>query len=196
MGKFPMKVHRALIFLSLLFWISLPFSFSRNSLRFWAFFPSFPRILGVRLAKEIPAFFWWFSLPFPEKQDKKISVLGGSGQNFAIFISCRFLVELGPRQLGLPVADSRPTKTRKTWWRKDVREVRCGTIQPRKNMYTQRARRGILMPRGKNCRETIFAAQLPRNYPHHEGNFEREKMSSSVGERQFGRHFPRQFGRG
>ena len=27
----------------------------------------------------------------------------------------------------------------------------------------QRARRGILMPRGKNCRETIFAAQLPRN---------------------------------
>ena len=40
---------------------------------------------------------------------------------------------------------------------------------------TQRARRGILMPRGKNCRETIFAAQLLRNYPHHGGNFEREK---------------------
>ena len=31
------------------------------------------------------------------------------------------------------------------------------------------------MPRGKNCRETIFAAQLPRNYPHHRGNFERAK---------------------
>ena len=31
------------------------------------------------------------------------------------------------------------------------------------------------MPRGKNCRETIFAAQLPRNYPHHGGNFERGK---------------------
>ena len=28
------------------------------------------------------------------------------------------------------------------------------------------------MPRGKNCRETIFAAQLPRNHPRHEGNFE------------------------
>ena len=27
------------------------------------------------------------------------------GQNFPIFISCRYLVELGPRQLGLPVAD-------------------------------------------------------------------------------------------
>ena len=38
---------------------------------------------------------------------------------------------------------------------------------------TQRARRGILMPPGKNCRERIFAAQLPRNYPHHGGNFER-----------------------
>ena len=31
------------------------------------------------------------------------------------------------------------------------------------------------MPRGKNCRETIFAAQLPRSYPHHGGNFERGK---------------------
>ena len=37
---------------------------------------------------------------------------------------------------------------------------------------SQRARRGILMPRG---RETIFAAQLPRNYPHRGGNFERGK---------------------
>ena len=31
------------------------------------------------------------------------------------------------------------------------------------------------MPRGKNCRETSFAAQLPRNYPRHGGNFERGK---------------------
>ena len=31
------------------------------------------------------------------------------------------------------------------------------------------------MPRGKNCREAIFAAQLPHNYPHHGGNFERGK---------------------
>ena len=29
----------------------------------------------------------------------------GKGQNFPIFISCRYLVELGPRQLGLLVAD-------------------------------------------------------------------------------------------
>ena len=36
---------------------------------------------------------------------------------------------------------------------------------------SQRAQRGILMPRGKNCRETIFAAQLPHNYPHHGVNF-------------------------
>ena len=28
------------------------------------------------------------------------------------------------------------------------------------------------MSRGKNCRETIFAAQLPRNYPHLGGNIE------------------------
>ena len=35
--------------------------------------------------------------------------------------------------------------------------------------------RGILMPRGKNCRETIFAAHLPRNYPHYGGNFETGK---------------------
>ena len=42
---------------------------------------------------------------------------------------------------------------------------------------TQRAWRGILMPRSKNCRETIFAAQLPRNliYPHRRANFERRK---------------------
>ena len=33
------------------------------------------------------------------------------------------------------------------------------------------------MPRGKNCRETIFAAQLPRNYPHRGGNFEKKKKS-------------------
>ena len=37
------------------------------------------------------------------------------------------------------------------------------------------------MPRGKNCRETIFAAQLPRDYPHHGGNFERGKNVLSCG---------------
>ena len=47
--------------------------------------------------------------------------------------------------------------------------------------HTQRARRGILMPRGKYCRETIFAAQLPRNYPHRGGNFGRGKIALSYG---------------
>ena len=34
-----------------------------------------------------------------------IKVHRGRGQDFPIFISRRYLVELGPRQLGLPVAD-------------------------------------------------------------------------------------------
>ena len=62
-------------------------------------------------------------------------------------------------------------------------------------MDAQKTWRGILMPRGNNCRETIFAAQLPRNYPHRGGAFERGKKSPLLwGERQFVRHFKRQFG--
>ena len=34
-----------------------------------------------------------------------IKVLRGRGQDFPIFKSCRYQVELGPRQLGLPVAE-------------------------------------------------------------------------------------------
>ena len=60
--------------------------------------------------------------------------------------------------------------------------ARLGDFQ----LSSQRARRGILMPRGKNCRETIFAAQLPRNYPYHGGNLERGKMSSNVGRGNLG----------
>ena len=60
----------------------------------------------------------------------------------------------------------------------------------------QRAQRGILMARGKHCRETIFAAQLSRNYPRRKGYFERGIQPSLRVERQFGRHFKRQFGRG
>ena len=41
-----------------------------------------------------------------------IKVNRGRGQNFPIFISCRYLVELGPRQLGLPVAE---LDARKSW---------------------------------------------------------------------------------
>ena len=44
----PVMESPALIFFSLPFWISLLFSFPRNSLLFGAFFRSFPRILGVR----------------------------------------------------------------------------------------------------------------------------------------------------
>ena len=42
------KKNPNLLFLAFLDFLA--FSFSRNSLRFWAFFPSFPRILGVRQA--------------------------------------------------------------------------------------------------------------------------------------------------
>ena len=34
------------------------------------------------------------------------------------------------------------------------------------HIHTQLARRDRLMSRGKNCRETIFASHLSRNYPH------------------------------
>ena len=58
---------------------------------------------------------------------------------------------------------------------------------------TQRAQRGISMPRGKNCRERIFAAQLPRKYPHCGGYF--QKTLSCRGEAIW-RAFKRRFGRG
>ena len=35
-----------------------------------------------------------------------IKVHRGRRQNFPIFLSCRYNVELGPRQLGLPIADT------------------------------------------------------------------------------------------
>ena len=59
-----------LLFLSFL--VSLPFSFARNSLRFRAFFPSFPRILGVRQAEEILAFLVVFPAVFQKGKEKKI----------------------------------------------------------------------------------------------------------------------------
>ena len=71
-------VHREsghpLIFLSLPFWFSLPFSYSRNSLRFGAFFPSFPGILGVRQAEEILASLVVFLAVFQKGKEKKIRV--------------------------------------------------------------------------------------------------------------------------
>ena len=53
-------------------------------------------------------------------------------------------------------------------------------------VLAQRARRGILMPRGKNCRETILAAQLPRNCPLRGGKFERWKCPLLWGRGNFG----------
>ena len=38
------------------------------------------------------------------------------------------------------------------------------------------------MPRGKNCLETIFVSQLSRNYPHHDGNFERGGFGGILGD--------------
>ena len=61
---------------------------------------------------------------------------------------------------------------------------------------TQRARRGILMPRGKNCRETILPLNCRAITLATGAVLKEEKMSSIVGERQFGRHFKRQFERG
>ena len=49
--------------------------------------------------------------------------------------------------------------------------MKTGQVHPE---HPEGPERRILMPRGKNCRETIFAAQiLPRSYPHHGVNFER-----------------------
>ena len=42
------------------------------------------------------------------------------------------------------------------------------------------------MPRGKNCRETSFAAQLPRNYPHRGDDLKEDKTSSLVGRGKLG----------
>ena len=42
-----------------------------------------------------------------------------------------------------------------------------------KRPTTQWARRDRLMSRGRNCRETIFASHLSRNYPHRGVDFER-----------------------
>ena len=47
------------------------FSFSRNSLQFWALFPSFPRIFGVRQAEEILALLVVFLAVFQKRQGKE-----------------------------------------------------------------------------------------------------------------------------
>ena len=64
-----------LIFFSLLFWISWLFSFPRNSLFFCAFFPFFPRILGVRRGQEILVFLVLFLAVFQKSKEKKIRVV-------------------------------------------------------------------------------------------------------------------------
>ena len=47
--------------------------------------------------------------PIPHLTPSDIKANRGRGQDFPIFISCRYLVELGPRQLGLPVAERCPS---------------------------------------------------------------------------------------
>ena len=46
-----------------------------------------------------------------------IKIHRGRGQNFPIFISCPYLVELGPRQLGLNVSDFPPLTRQQSRWR-------------------------------------------------------------------------------
>ena len=58
--------------LFLVFWISLLFAFLRNSLLFCAFFPSFPRILGVRQGLKILVFLVVFLAVFQKSKEKKI----------------------------------------------------------------------------------------------------------------------------
>ena len=77
-----------LCFFSLPFWYSLPCSFSRNSLRFWAFSPSFPRILAVRQAEEILAFLVVFLVFFLQKGKEK-KIRGVSGGCFFLQIFAR-----------------------------------------------------------------------------------------------------------
>ena len=73
-----LHVSQTLISFSLPFWISWPFSISRNSLRCWAFFRSFPRILGVRQAQEILAFLVIFLAVFQKGKEKKIREFWGN----------------------------------------------------------------------------------------------------------------------
>ena len=54
--------------------------------------------------------------------------------------------------------------------------------------FSQWARRDILLSWDKSCRETIFVSQLSCKSPRCWGNFERGKMRSLMGERQFGRY--------
>ena len=54
-----------LIFVSLPFGSALPFAFSRNSLRFWAFFPFFPKDFGGSASIRNPRFFDGFPCRFP-----------------------------------------------------------------------------------------------------------------------------------
>ena len=63
-------------------------------------------------------------------------------------------------------------------------------------LRAQRARRGILMPRGKHCREKLLPLNCCAITLTTGAILKEEKMSSIVGERQFRRHFKRQFGRG
>ena len=63
-------------------------------------------------------------------------------------------------------------------------------------LETQWARRDILMSRVKNCHETLFVSQLSPNYPRRGAILREASKPSLKGERQFGRHFKRLFGRG
>ena len=62
------------------------FPFLKNSLLFELFFPTFPRISGVRQEQHISLLFWRFSLPFSEKARKRRSGQGNTpnSENWAM----------------------------------------------------------------------------------------------------------------
>ena len=67
----------------------------------------------------------------------------------------------------------------------------------RKSLASQWVRRDRLMSRGKKLPRDNFCLSLVSQLPSHAGLIVKEdKKPSLVGERQFGRHFMRQFGRG
>ena len=80
------------------FWIPCFCSSARFFLVFWAFSPSFPRILGFG-RENLSLFFWWFSLPFSRQKTKE-----GQGSDSLTVILCVILQRLAdpPNFLRVP----------------------------------------------------------------------------------------------
>ena len=82
---------------------------------FFVVFPCFclPLLLNLQKSPSIKTFREGVGTNIDRNIRKfPIKVHRGRGQNFPMFISCLYRVELAPRQLGLPVAN----QIRKEWW--------------------------------------------------------------------------------